>query len=206
MRIHSRGARRRQAGISLVELVIFIVVVSTGLVGLLSVMNVTNRSSADPLVRKQALAIAESILGEVMLMPFTFCDPDDPNAADATGASDCTPGLDQDKGGAALGAPTPSGETRYSLTPPIDPFDNVADYAGFFMNAGIADSTGDGSVPIAGLENYRLQPIEVQRIALGNIAADGTALLVTVTVTDAGGQDRITLQGVRTRYAPQALP
>ncbi|HVL75156.1 MAG TPA: prepilin-type N-terminal cleavage/methylation domain-containing protein [Noviherbaspirillum sp.] len=195
--------RRRQAGISLVELVIFIVVVSIGLVGLLAVMNVANRGSADPLVRKQALAIAESILEEVMLMPFTFCDPDDPAAADAAGASDCGPGMDQNNGGNPFTGPIPASETRYSSTAP---FDNVADYAGFTMTSGIADSTGDGTAVIPGLQNYRLQPIGIQRIALGNITAGGNALLITVTVTDAGGANAVTLQGIRTRYAPRAMP
>ena len=35
----------------------------------------------DPALRRQALAIAESVLDEVQLMPFTFCDPDDANMA-----------------------------------------------------------------------------------------------------------------------------
>ncbi len=74
--------RHRQLGISLIELIMFIVIVSVALAGILLVLNVTTKSSADPLVHKQALAIAESLLEEVELMPFTYCDPDDVNAAE----------------------------------------------------------------------------------------------------------------------------
>src|SRR5574340_785113 len=66
--------RHNQRGISLVELIMFIVIVSVALAGILLVMNVTTKSSANPLVHKQALAIAESLLEEAELMPFTFCD------------------------------------------------------------------------------------------------------------------------------------
>lgn len=55
-----------QRGFTLIEMVIFIVVVSIGIAGILSVMNTTVRSSADPMVRKQALAIAESLLEEIL--------------------------------------------------------------------------------------------------------------------------------------------
>ncbi len=60
----------KQAGISLIELIMFIVIVSVALTGLLLVMNVTNRASADPLVHKQALAAAESLLEEIELQDF----------------------------------------------------------------------------------------------------------------------------------------
>ena len=62
--------RHRQHGISLVELIMFIVIVSVALAGILLVMNVTTKSSADPLVHKQALAVAESLLEEVELQDF----------------------------------------------------------------------------------------------------------------------------------------
>jgi len=64
----------RQTGLSLVELVIFIVIVGVGVAGILSVMNVTTQHSADPMIRKQAVAFAESLLEEVMSK--NYCDPD----------------------------------------------------------------------------------------------------------------------------------
>ena len=62
--------RHRQHGISLVELIMFIVIVSVALAGILLVLNVTTKNSADPLVHKQALAVAESLLEEVELQDF----------------------------------------------------------------------------------------------------------------------------------------
>ncbi len=64
----------RQRGFTLIELIIFIVVVAAGLAGILSVMNTVVKSSADPMVRKQAMALADSILEEVLLK--AYCDPD----------------------------------------------------------------------------------------------------------------------------------
>jgi MSHA pilin protein MshD len=65
-----------QRGFTLIELIIFIVVVSAGLAGILSVMNTVVKSSADPLVRKQAIAVAESMLEEILLKEY-----DDPTTA-----------------------------------------------------------------------------------------------------------------------------
>jgi MSHA pilin protein MshD len=61
-------------GFTLVELVIAMVVVSVALGGVLMVMNYTVQHSADPMLRHQAVAIAESYLEEVLLKP--FADPD----------------------------------------------------------------------------------------------------------------------------------
>lgn len=62
--------RHRHRGFTLIELIIFIVVISAGLAGILSVMNTVVRSSADPMVRKQAIAIAESLLEEILLKEY----------------------------------------------------------------------------------------------------------------------------------------
>ena len=56
-----------QRGVSLIELIMFIVIISVALAGILLVMNLVTRHSADPLIRKQALAIAESMLEEIKL-------------------------------------------------------------------------------------------------------------------------------------------
>ncbi len=61
---------KRQRGFTLIELIIFIVVVSAGLAGILSVMNTTVASSADPMVRKQTVAIAEALLEEILLKDY----------------------------------------------------------------------------------------------------------------------------------------
>ena len=55
-----------QAGFTLVELIVFIVIVSVAVVGVLTVMNVTVKASADPLLRKQTIAMSEAVLEEVL--------------------------------------------------------------------------------------------------------------------------------------------
>jgi Tfp pilus assembly protein PilV len=81
-RLQTSNLRRRKSlGLSLVELVMFIVIVGAAVAGIIGVIGVTTRSSADPMIHKQALAIAEAVLEEVQLQPFTYCDPDDPAAA-----------------------------------------------------------------------------------------------------------------------------
>jgi MSHA pilin protein MshD len=74
MYMNDSAIHPRQRGLSLIELVMFIVIVSVGIVGILSVMNVTTKASADPMVRKQAAALADSILEEILLKE--YADPD----------------------------------------------------------------------------------------------------------------------------------
>ncbi len=93
--------RSRQRGFTLIELIIFIVVVAAGLAGILSVMNTVVKSSADPLVRKQAIAIAESVLEEILLQ-----NPEDDPAAPETGRTNWDDVTDYDgKTNADLGIP-----------------------------------------------------------------------------------------------------
>lgn len=196
----SAWRRKQQAGISLIELLVFIVVVSVGLVGILSVMNITTRHSADPMVRKQALAIAESLLEEVQLQPFTYCDPDDSaNLDDPPPASEanCSAGFDETT---TLGPE--AGEGRYQADAP---FDNVNDYAGFSMNGIRAISDGTTVVPGLGSYNANVTIEKVsdpERIALGVDSPDDV-LKIRVQVTGPANTD-IRLTGYRFRYAPNA--
>ena len=189
--------RRRARGVTLLELIVFIVVVSVAVVGVLTALNLSNSASTDPMIQKQALAIAEALLEEVQLQPLTYCDPDDPNAATALNAAGCTGGagglLDESR--LPLGPEV--GETRTGTT---WPFDNVSDYNGFSMGPGITDISGNA---ITGLGSYSAS-VAVAQQALGAIPA-AESLLVTVTVT---GPSNITvkLDGYRVRYAPNTLP
>jgi MSHA pilin protein MshD len=179
--------RRLQHGLSLVELIVSIVIISTAVAGVLGVLILTTRASSDPLIQKQALAIAEALLEEVQLQPFTYCDPDDPNAATAVNTAGCTTVE-------AIGPE--AGESR---TGTITPFDNVNDYHGFSMT-GISDIEGTA---VSGLGAYAAS-VNVAAQALGTIPASD-ALLVTVTVTGPGNVS-VVLHGYRVRYAPNALP
>lgn len=172
-----------QCGMTLIELIVFIVIVSVALIGVLTVLNITARSSADPMIRKQALAVAESVLEEVMLQPYTWCDPDDSNAPTATSYDACT--VRQDSVAAK------AGEARASTTP----LDNVLDYNGEAINTNAA---GTGSTPYTA--NVAVAAAAHNDITL----ASGAALLITVSVT--AGSETIQLQGYRTRHSPNLLP
>lgn len=178
--------RRVEAGLTLIELVMFIMIVSLALAGVLLVLNATVRASADPMERKQALAIAESLLTEVVQQPFTWCDPNDPAAATATSAAACT------NSQAALTGPTPGSESRYS---PGDPFDNVADYGGFTMS-GIRSQDG---IVYPALSGYSASVTISPSSSFTGIPGDA-ALRIDVRVQK--GSTDITLTGYRTRYAP----
>jgi MSHA pilin protein MshD len=60
----------KQRGISLIELIMFIVIISVALTGILLVMTKVTSHSADPLLHKQAIAAAESLLEEIELQDF----------------------------------------------------------------------------------------------------------------------------------------
>jgi MSHA pilin protein MshD len=182
-------SRRRQSGLSLVEVVVFIVVLGIGIAGIALLYNQVTRASVDPLVRKQAVAIATSLMEEIQLRPFTYCDPDDAAVFTAAAPAGCaTP--------ENIGAE--GGETRYG--PAF--FDNVSDYAAFPPMVGsIQDVT---NTTIAGLTGYSAQ---VQIAAAGGdfpaaVPADD-ALLITLTVTGPANT-QIVLRGYRLRYAPNS--
>lgn len=188
-----------ERGTTLIELIVFIVIVSAALVGILQVMNITTGHSSDTLLRKQSLAIANSLLEEIELMPFTYCDPTDINAASAVSTASCTAGLSQD----VITGPTPGTATRSSLTLP---FNNVADYSNYQMSPtltnGIVDVTG---TVVGGLNSYSAS-VAISRAgnAFLGAADNGSALLITVTVTAPDGS-KVVLDGYRARYAPNSF-
>jgi len=61
-----KGFQTPVPGFTLIELVVFIVVISVGLVGVLSVYNNTVARSADPLIQLRSLELAQAQLDEVL--------------------------------------------------------------------------------------------------------------------------------------------
>lgn len=160
----------KQRGISLVELVMFIVIISTAVVGILQVMNLVTAHSADPLIRKQALAIAESLLEEIELQDFS----------NPTGGF--TPAI-------------PGSPTRFERTN----FDDITDYHGF-ATTGIYSANDPSSVISGlGNYNVAVAvELTTAPTALGTIPL-ASAAIITVTVTDPTGQT-IDATGYRTAY------
>jgi MSHA pilin protein MshD len=183
-------AVRKQRGVTLVELVIFIVIVSIAAASVIGVFALTTRHSADPLRRKQALMIAEGLLEEVELAQFTYCRPDSPSAGTANSVADCGPNAE------TFGPD--AGDSR--------PYDNVNDYGNntnVFMDG--SGNVLDANLAPMGVTGYTAT-VAVQPAALNDIAggtqADPNVLRITVTVTY-DGSNSVTLDGFRTRYAPQ---
>lgn len=180
----------KNQGATLVELVVFIVLVGIAMAGVFAAFNTITAASADPQVRKQALAIAESLMEEIALMPFTYCDPDDPAATTANSTADCAVPE-------ALGVE--GGETRYNAALP---FDNVSDYNGFSMVSGIQDMT---NTTITGLADYSASVAITQAGAALGLADNTAALKISITVTGPGSTS-VVLEGYRARYAPRTVP
>ena len=111
-------ARRnnQQAGATLIELIITIIIISIALVGILSIVNLSIKHSADPLVQQQAIAIAESYLEEVLLLP--VIDPDGSNAGESRATFDNVEDYDglSDTGATDQNGNAISGLENYTIT------------------------------------------------------------------------------------------
>jgi len=199
MSSNSARGRRLQQGVTLVELILFIVIVSIALAGIVQVMRMTSANSADPLRRKQALMIAEALLEEVRQAGFTYCDPRSDNADSAPNAAACTLGENWGNEG-------PAG------TAFVRPFDNVNDYAGAGGAAAAAFNDGTGKLADAlgrpmNVDGYRAT-VAITPDALGDIpagaGADSDALRIRIVVDyDFNGNGvPVVLDGYRARYAP----
>lgn len=183
-----------ERGLTLVELLIFIVILGVAATAMLAVFGSLTRNSASLLPDKQAQAIAAGILEEVLAQPFTFCDPDDPAAPTALAPGDCA------EPESAMAAETD--EARNGATP----FDNVNDYNGPQLPVSIPNQPPATDVALlADLPGYTYEVNVIATNALPNVGVTpDDALLVTVTVrlnTAVAAQ----LQGVRIRYAPNKI-
>lgn len=204
------GARAR-SGFSLIELIMFIAIVGAALAGVLSVLNVTVAASADPMVRKQMLSIAESLLDEVTSKPFTVCIPDDANAGTAINA---VVGAAPDNCAASIqGFGQPAGPVANRSF-----FNNVGNYCIEVGTGGATCGTltlgtpSSGASQIPDLTGLHSSPpgywATIELIAtdtLGGIASTASpatmeVLRVRVTVSHSGTSESVVLEGYRTRW------
>lgn len=200
------GAVRRARGLTMIELIIFIVIVGVAAAGMVGVIGYTSTRSADPWQRKQAMLVAEALIEEVMLAKFTYCHPSDTAAETATSAAGCANAALRENVGLQV-----AGETR--------PYFNVNDYVGALgvatsMTPGdssglITDVTGSTMVSANYKAKVRIDPAAIgpPGLRVGNAGgtADNDALHVTVDVTY-GANEHIVLDSYRTRYAPNSTP
>ncbi len=183
---------RRQRGLSLIELIIFIVIIGVGLAGITVTYNTVVVHSADPMVRKQALSIAESLLLEIEQQAFTWCDPQDANVTTATSAAGCAVAANNQDN---VSGQTPISESRGNNA---DPFDNVADYGGI---ANVAASDILGNNMVAG---YTVSVGITRAGGVAPFAGFPASAVLRIAVTVMGHGETVTLVGYRTRYAPNA--
>jgi MSHA pilin protein MshD len=173
-------------GFTLIEVVVFIVVSSIALVGVLSLYQQAVARSADAIVSRQALEAAYALLEEVQAMPFTYCDLSDPAVATATSAAGCS---------TPQGLSPIAGKSRGSLS---SPFNNVGDYGGY-SETGITDING---IAAPGLASYRMA------VALSNTSVTGIsasdAIRIDITVMGPSGSQVVS--GYRIRHSPNATP
>jgi len=90
-----------QSGVTLVELILSMVIISIALTGIFTVMNLTVKHRADRVIRHPSISIAESYLEEILLQSYAnptggytgsdrsqFDDVDDYNSLSNTGVYD----------------------------------------------------------------------------------------------------------------------
>ena len=209
---------KRQRGLTIIELVLFMVIMGVAAAGIIGVLNIGTKSSADPLRRKQAMLIAEAYMEEVQSAGLTFCAPTDSGYGAATNPGQC--------GTAAAFGQRPLGALR--------PYASVADYATApgveehtFAGADGVDRDVNGRAlgrdqNLNTMGNSSLGPITttVELNVLGpagspngngalgpngrNIvsAANNLQVLKITIRTTYGPGEIIQLDGYRTRYAP----
>ena len=163
---------KRIHGLTLIELLIFIVIIGIAANAMLGVFSRLTQSSAGLLPDKQAQAIASSMMNEILAQPF-------PSGDNVMG---------------------PEGIEARNGAPPYDSVNDYDNPAPIPVVALPNQPPATGVTPIPSLAGYSYQ-VTVAPTALPNMMALNDALLVTVSVTAPNGT-MARLDGVRVRYAP----
>ena len=169
MRAYSEQHGKARHGFSLVELLVFIVLVSILLVGLVGLFTTNVRGSVDPMLRQQALEVANAYMDTVKSKKWNHNTP---------------------AGGGCVNSGTscPSGPAAAPIGNDGQPralYDDVDDYNGIDEAPATLDA-GGSLVAIPELSGYRVQVFVNQpSTGLGGIPpADLRRILVRVTAPD----------------------
>ncbi len=138
---------------TLIELVVAIVIIGVGLAGVLLTFSTVVKGSADPLIHKQMLTLAEEMMEEIALKPFAVS-----GTAPANTLKNCS--------------------TTGTGIAPRAAFDDVTDFHGY-QTTGICNIDGDA---ITELSAYSLQVTVDAAATLGTLSG-GSVKKITVTVT-----------------------
>lgn len=178
------SSKPAQRGISLIELIVAMIIISTAVIGVTAVLNQTVWKSADPLIQKQAQVIAESLLEEIQATVFAVCN----------GHGDYR----HVKVSSGCGSNTDT----YGVKVVGRPYLSVKEYATAAETA-TSISAVDPSGLTAGPSGYSASVWIKDAIALGDISdTSGNVLLIRVTVSHTSGISA-TAEGFRTRYIPK---
>jgi MSHA pilin protein MshD len=202
------AARRRGRGFTLIDVLVLIVLLGTVAGSMTVLFSRLAAQSAQTLRAQQALALALALLEEVRAMPMSYCDPQDANAATATGAfvgpGGCAATVE------SLG-PEP-GEQRSAL--PAQRYDNVGDYHNLVMPGpacagGICEPGGTlinpAGTPLAGCgARIVTTPQAMPGIAALDAWGRPQGLRIVVTITCPGLADTA-VEGLRLRHSPRQV-
>ena len=167
---------KRAAGFTLIELIVFIVIVSVGLAGVLTVFDTVTRRSADPVRAKQALAVAEGMLDEILNK--NFCDPD----------TETLP---------ASGSSLPAVCGAHTTEASRDLYDDVDDYNGY-ASTGVKDVTSSATTVLTGYNVSVSVQTPAANFVVGADSVPSTNYrIVTVTVADTVSNQNYDITGYK---------
>jgi MSHA pilin protein MshD len=184
----------------LIDVLVVIVLVGTVAGSLTVLFSKWAGQSAQTLRERQVLGVAQALLNEVRMKPFTICDP--PAVGAFTGGPPCQTVTD--------GLGPEAGESRYTVG---NRFDGVSDYHNFTMPgpgcAGLCDMAGNvvngAGSPLAGC-SARVTTTAQAMPGIAAVDASGRpqALRIAVAVTCPGMADTVA-EGMRVRHAPNSI-
>ena len=185
-----QSTRSRHGGVTLIELVVSIVVISIALSALVLLVSSNTGRSVDPMIQQQASAIAQAYMEEISGR--SFCDPDYDADADPATPLDCPAQCTVSACGSCAGPAAGLGEGTRAQ------FDDICDYAAL-PDTRVRDHSGSAIPALAQyLVNVNIIDAGAQLDTLNS--ASGQVLRIDVTVTHPQMPVPVAISGWRANY------